>query len=209
VRVKAPTETLLYVVRHGEVDPSWRDRVYGCLDVPLSAHGEAEARASAAALAGVELDAVFTSPLARARFTAQLLAEQRRAGAIEHRGLCELDRGAWAGMSFSELESMDPGALARWNRAPDRVRPPNGESLADLHARVVAALRELIGDRAPRAVAVAAHGWVARVIVCDALGLPLAAAARLRMRTGCVAAVHWNGERPARLLGHDIDRAVS
>jgi broad specificity phosphatase PhoE len=207
--VNAPTDTLIYVVRHGEVDPSWRDRVYGCLDVPLSEHGAAEARASAAALAGVALDAVFTSPLARARFTADLLADQRQTAAIEHSGLRELDRGAWAGQSFAELESSDPGALARWNAAPDEVRPPNGESLVDLHRRVVAALRELIGDRTPRAVAVAAHGWVARVIVCDALGLPLAAAAKLRMRTGCVAAVHWNGERPVRLLGHDIDRAVS
>lgn len=203
------TDTLIYVVRHGEVDPSWRDRVYGCLDVPLSEHGAAEARASAAALAEVDFDAIFTSPLARARFTAELLAERRRVRAIEHAGLRELDRGRWAGKSFAELERESPGALAQWNSAPERVRPPDGESLADLQQRVCAALRELLGSTAPRTVAVAAHGWVARVIVCDALGLPLAAAARLRMRTGCIAAVRWNGVRAVRLVGHDLDGAVT
>jgi len=207
--VKLPTDTVIYVVRHGEVDSSWRDRVYGCLDVPLSEHGATEARASAAALAAVELDAVFTSPLARARFTAQILAERGRVPAIAHAGLRELDRGDWAGKTFAELEHQSPGALAMWNAAPDRVRPPNGESLADLHTRVLDALRELLGVAPARTVAVAAHGWVARVLVCDALGLPLAAAARLRMRTGCVAAVRWSGGRPVRLLGHDLDGVVT
>jgi probable phosphoglycerate mutase len=209
VRVTHPTDTLVYVVRHGEVDAQWRERVYGCLDVPLSEHGAAEARASAAALATVEFDAVFTSPLARARFTADMLAERGRVAAIAHAGLRELDRGDWAGKSFAELERESPGALATWNRAPDRVRPPRGESLVDLQSRVLAALRELIGAAPVRTVAVAAHGWVARVLVCDALGLPLAAAARLRMRTGCIAAVRWSDGRPVRLLGHDLDGSIT
>jgi probable phosphoglycerate mutase len=201
-------ETLVYIARHGEVDPRWRDRVYGCLDVELSRAGEDEARACAAFLDGVDLDAVFTSPLARARFSADLLAERRGLVPRAHAGLVELDRGEWAGLSFGELEARAPGALAAWNRAPDVVRPPRGESLADLVVRVKTALAECIVPGRHRTVAVAAHGWVARVLLCQALGLELASAARLRMRTACLSAVRWHAGEAVELLGVDLDGPI-
>jgi len=201
-------EPLVYVARHGEVDPRWRDRVYGCLDVELSRAGEDEARACAAFLDGAELDAVFTSPLARARFSAELLAERRGLVPRAHAGLVELDRGDWAGLTFGELEARDPGALAAWNRAPDVLRPPRGESLTDLAQRVNAALAECIESGRHRTVAVAAHGWVARVVLCQALGLDFTSAARLRMRTACLSAVLWRAGRPVELLGVDLDAPI-
>ncbi|QDU84990.1 Phosphoserine phosphatase 1 [Planctomycetes bacterium Pla163] len=197
--------TRLYLIRHGEVDPAWRGRIYGGLEVELSEFGRREAFASAACLAGLPLDGVLTSTLSRAQFTAQLLAEPRGLEPRDHVGLVELDRGDWAGLTFDELESRDPGAHERWLAAPDRERPTNGESLADLAERVRAALQESIRPDVDRTLAVTAHGWVVRVLLCEALGLPLSRAEDLRMRTASIHAIEWRDGRPSRLLGLDLD----
>lgn len=197
--------TRLYLIRHGEVDPAWRGRIYGGLDVELSEAGRHEALASAACLANLPLDGILTSPLSRARFTADLLAEPRALEPRAHAGLVELNRGSWAGLTFEELEARDPGAHGRWLAAPDRERPDGGESLIDLAARVRAALSELIRPGRDQVLAVAAHGWVVRVLLCEALGLPLCRAEDLRMRTASVHAIEWRDDRPNRLLGIDLD----
>jgi alpha-ribazole phosphatase len=203
--MKTDATTRLYLIRHGEVDPAWRGRIYGGLEVELSEAGRREAFASATCLADLPLDGVLTSTLSRARFTAQILAESRGLEPRPHAGLVELDRGTWAGLTFDELESREPGAHERWMAAPDRERPAGGESLSDLAERVCAALRESIRPEHDRVLAVTAHGWVVRVLLCEALGLPLTRAEDLRMRTASVHAIEWRAGRPDRLLGIDLD----
>lgn len=200
--------TLVYLLRHGEVDPAWRGRIYGGLDVELSDGGRAEARASAALLEDAPVERVISSPLCRARYSADRIAEPRGLDVIECDGLREIDRGTWAGLTFEQLEERDPGAHARWLADPVNSRPPDGESLGDLAERVVRALRNAIDDHpagAPRVAAVTAHGWVVRTLLCAALGIPMEAAERLRMRTGSVHAIAWSAGAPRRLLGLDLD----
>lgn len=209
VRVAMNASTLLYLIRHGEVDPAWRGRIYGGLDIDLSERGRDEARAGAAILADARIDRVISSPLRRARFTADLVAHERGLDVIEHPGLVEIHRGDWAGRTFEELEARDPGAHERWLAAPTNTRPPGGESLSDLRDRVRDALRNTIdlgseGGPTPCAV-VTAHGWVVRTILCDALGIELDAAETVRMRTGSIHAVEWREGQARRLLGLDLD----
>lgn len=204
---------LVYLVRHGEVDPAWRGRIYGGLDIELSATGRAEARDGARVLAEARIDRVVSSPLRRALFTARLLAAPRGLAVREHDGLKEIDRGDWAGSTFDELQARDPGAHARWLAAPSTTRPPRGESLTDLEERVTAALRETIDEQPPTdrehpCVAVTAHGWVVRVLLCRALHISSDAAERVRMRTGSIHAIAWADGRPRRLLGVDLDAAL-
>ncbi|MEZ5979998.1 MAG: histidine phosphatase family protein [Planctomycetota bacterium] len=199
--------TLLYLLRHGEVDESWRSRIYGCLDVGLSEEGRHQARRSAEALTDVALGTVYASPLQRARFSGELVASGRGLEPVVLPDLREIDRGEWAGRTFSEIETSSPGALAAWHERPDRERPPGGESLTDLETRVVAALGGAIRRDRPTTAAIAAHAWVVRVLVCRALGLPLRDATNVRVRTGSVSVVEWEGGAPRRLLAIDVDRA--
>jgi len=211
VRYRARMTTLVYLVRHGEVDPDWRGRIYGGLDIELSDGGRDEARTSARVLAAAPIDRVISSPLRRARYSADLIAEPRGLGVLEHDGLREIDRGEWAGLTFEELDARDPGAHARWLADPIAKRPPGGESLGDLARRVRSALVDALdghADGPPRVAAVAAHGWVVRTLLCDALGVPYDAAERLRTRTGSVHAVEWRAGAPRRLAGLDLDAAL-
>lgn len=180
----APRPDRLYLLRHGEVDPAWHGRIYGALDVPLSEGGKDEARRAAARLSGLALGAVVSSGLARTEFGAELLRTPRGLSALVDPELRELERGAWAGLTLAELEAREPGAFAGWARRPAESRPPGGESLGDLAARVTPRVRHWCARHAGRDVALVVHGWVVRVVLCEALGLELDRATRLDVRTG-------------------------
>jgi broad specificity phosphatase PhoE len=188
--------TRFHLVRHGRVAPEWHDRIYGDLDVPLSDVGEAELRSVADALADAPLDAVLSSGLARAEFGAALLRAPRGLPRRDEPELREISRGAWRGLTFDELEERSPGAMAAWRRDP-RSRPPDGESLHDLAARVLPCLTRLAAELAGAEVAVVTHSWVARVLVAEALGLGPGGAHRLDLPTGRMATLDWPSERGA------------
>jgi alpha-ribazole phosphatase/probable phosphoglycerate mutase len=188
----------IYWVRHGEVEAAWRGKLYGALDVPLSAAGKAQAQTSAAILSQVHLDQLWSSTLGRARFGAEAIAAARARALgeapLEVRAdpqLVELDRGDWAGLTFEELERREPGAFAAWRADPEDRRPPGGESLNDLAERVLAAVDRLAAELDGGAAAVVAHGWVIRVILSTACGLPLRHCTRLKIVPAAISAVDW------------------
>ncbi len=191
--------TRLYVIRHGEVDDAWRDRIYGRLDVPLSDRGHAQCASVAAALAGVRLDAVVSSGLSRAEAAAAALRASRPGLARRDvPALLELDRGPWAGRSKRELRAEDPAGLALWETTRGVAGPPGSESVAALAARVVPALAELAAEHPEGAVAVVAHLWVVRAAVGHALGLPPERTPQVAVAPGGIVALDWPAERPAQ-----------
>ena len=199
--------TRIYLLRHEEVDPAWHGRIYGALDVPLSAAGEASALRTAAALAGHELSAVISSGLKRTEHTAAHLRAERGLARIDDPELRELERGDWAGLSVDELERRYPGAFAAWFADPAERSPPRGESLRDLQARVGPRLRHWSGLHPGAAIALVTHGWVARVLLCEALHAPLALAPRLDVRTGDIHVLRWNSRDGApELEAFALDR---
>jgi broad specificity phosphatase PhoE len=81
--------------------------------------------------------------------------------------------GRWEGLTFDEIRAREPELCDRWLADPFAMGFPEGESLADLRARAVPALRGVIERHAGRRIAVIAHGGTNRVLLADALGLPL------------------------------------
>lgn len=191
--------TRMYLVRHGTVAEHWHGRIYGDLDVPLSEAGEAEALAVAALLREQPLAKVVSSGLARAHFGAQAIGRDRHTPLEVHVDprWAEISRGSWAGLTFAELEAREPGAWDRWAADPAGVRPPGGENLEDLLARVLPAAWELARAGAGQEVAVVAHGWVLRTLMAAALGLDLAACSTLVLPPASLCALDWPLESSA------------
>ncbi len=183
--------TRIFLLRHGEVAEAWLGRIYGCLDVPLSTRGEEEARRSAQRLSAEPLARVVSSGLARTEHTAALLRAGRNLERIDDHALRELDRGRWAGLTLEELERADPGAWERWHRSPAALHAPGGESLGELASRVFSRLDHWARAHPGERIAVVTHGWVIRVVVCRASGLPLDSAPDLDVRTGDLFVLDW------------------
>lgn len=139
--------------------------------IRLSPRGTVEARRLADALATIDLAAVYTSPLERARDTAIPLAEAHGLEVREETRLLELDFGRWTGQSIAALET-DP-SWRRFNLERGTTRIPEGETMGEAVARAREALRDIAGAWGDALVAAVSHGDIIRGLVADALGLPL------------------------------------
>lgn len=144
--------------------------------VPLSDIGRAQAAALGDALAGEDIARVHSSPVQRARETAQAIAATCGVGVETVEALDEIDFGDWTGRAF-EMLSADPD-WHLWNAHRAIAEAPRGESMAAAQARVVAHIRTVAADHPGATVAMVTHCDIIRAAVADVLGLSLDAVHR-------------------------------
>jgi broad specificity phosphatase PhoE len=169
--------TTVILARHGETDWNREDRFQGHADPPLNTAGRKQSEELAHALAGESIARVYTSPLRRAAETAEIVS--RRLGVeLEHvEGLREIDVGAWTGLTRGEVAERFPASYARWlERAPHGFE--DGETYAQLAARVLPAVRGLIDRHPAGSLLVVTHGGPSRVLQAHAAGIDYAEARR-------------------------------
>ena len=191
--------SLLLFLRHAEPEEDSRGRCYGSLDVGLSRAGAEHAERLARELAGLPLDAVYSSPRRRALDTAAPIAAVHNLVPEADNRLRELDFGILEGRRYEEIERSEPELFCAWMETPTEVSFPGGESYADLRRRAVAACDE-IRRRNPCALVVT-HGGVVRAVVSECLAIPAALIFRLDQSYGGLTVVDWIEETPIlRLL---------
>jgi len=188
-------ETLIYLLRHGEVVLAETRRFIGHLDVPLSAQGERQSRVQAARLAGATLTAVVTSDLARARRTGEIVGVPHGLVPVVVPGLREMAMGRWDGLTAGQIQEREPAAFADWMARVGEFAFPEGESAADLLARAWPAFEAIVKAHEGEAVAVVAHGGTNRALLCAALGLPLARLLALGQDYGALSVLARIGAR--------------
>ena len=166
-------ETSVIFLRHGQA-ASPEDQLYAAGDGPgLAAEGHEHAEALARWLKGIHLDALYVSPTRRTRETAAPAAAAMDLRPVEIAGLRERGFGAWDGLAFDEVARRDPTGYGAWKADPVAFRPPAGESITDLQARVVSAVTGLLARHPGGLIAVVTHAGPIRVAVAHALEMPL------------------------------------
>jgi len=159
--------TTLILSRHGHVEGITPARFRGRVEVPLSAHGEAQAAAVAARISSRFTPvAVYTSQLERCRVTGGLIAAACGVASDALEGLADIHYGDWQWQTLDEVAQAHAAAYALWRSAPQFTRFPNGESLQDVR-------------HAGEQVVLVGHDSVNRVLLCHLLDLPLSAYWRL------------------------------
>jgi ribonuclease H / adenosylcobalamin/alpha-ribazole phosphatase len=201
-----PTETATRVllVRHGSTAHSPEGRFSGRNDLPLDAHGSGQARALARHVATLEpVDAVISSPLRRARETAQAIVETVGGRVEIHEDLVEAEFGEWEGLTITEAHLKWPDQLAAWLEATT-VAPPNGESIVEVEARAQRAIDEIVAAHRHQRVAVISHVTPIRTLLCTALGAPPETMFRFHLDTASLSVVDYydNGTSSVRTLNN-------
>jgi probable phosphoglycerate mutase len=168
--------TTFHLVRHAA-----HDRVGAVLcgrmpGVRLGALGRAQAQRLADRFARESIASVQTSPLERARETAEPIAMRLDRPLEMNDDLQEIAFGAWSGRSFEELDR-NP-AWRSWNTARSVHRPPGGETVLEAQGRIVAAMERLREAYRDRAVVLVSHADVIKAALLYHLGLPVDAYAR-------------------------------
>lgn len=160
----------LYVIRHGETDWNIVRRMQGQRDIPLNSEGVRLARETGKAMAGIPLDLVITSPLQRARVTAQLITEGRNIPIIEDERLREMSFGDWEGETIIDNPNLPKDFRKHFNETPLECEvPPNGESFHDVIRRTRDFYNDLIGnaDYMDKAILISSHGAASRCFLAN------------------------------------------
>lgn len=198
----APTTFVL--MRHGETALTPEKRFSGSRggDPGLSERGRGQAeRAAAAFAARGTIEAVVSSPLARCRQTAQLVADRIGLDVRVEDGLREADFGAWEGMTFAEVKEGYPADLDAWLASP-KSAPTGGESFTAVARRVALSRDKLLARYPGRTVLLVSHVTPVKTLVRLALGAPPEALFRMELSAAALSAVQYyaDGNASVRLF---------
>lgn len=192
----------LILARHGRSTANAKGVLAGReRGVHLDEEGVAQARAAAERLTGLKLDAIVSSPLERCKETAREI-NKRQSGSLKvanERGLLECDYGSWTGR---ELKTLVEEPLWRTVQAhPAAVNFPDGESMAAMMARSVAAVRawdaKIEVEHGPDAVWLAvSHADVIKSILADALCMHLDLFQRIVVDPSSMSVIRYTPLRP-------------
>lgn len=180
------TPTRLYLLRHGQVADGHTHLYHGNNDVALSPQGVQQLERAAAQLQEVELAGVYASDLTRARVGAEIISRGRDLSPRILPEFREVHFGLWEGLSFGEIMEQFPTDLEARFKDLTNFRIPGGESLTDVRNRTLPALKNLVAEHYEQAFLLVAHAGVNRVILSEAMGLPLQHLFRLDQSYGCL-----------------------
>jgi probable phosphoglycerate mutase len=152
---------VILLARHGETDHNVPpQRVQGWIDISLNERGREQATALAATVRESGIAALYSSNLARARETAEIVGAELRLPATVDERLAESRRGSWEGRRIEDIEREEPELWGAWMRGGESFKFPGGESLREHADRVAEALAEISG--APMPALVICHGGTIR-----------------------------------------------
>ncbi|MFF7310835.1 bifunctional RNase H/acid phosphatase [Streptomyces sp. NPDC008137] len=193
------------LLRHGEtpLTPQKRFSGSGGTDPSLSDAGRDQAERAAAMLARRgTIQAIVSSPLARTRETAGIVAARLGLDVSVDDGLRETDFGAWEGLTFAEVRERHPDDLNAWLASPDAQPTGGGESFAATATRLAATRDQLVAAYAGRTVLLVTHVTPIKTLVRLALGAPPESLFRMELSAASLSVVAYyaDGNASVRLL---------
>lgn len=205
--------TTVYLLRHGETTLTVERRFSGVggEDVGLTSTGMQQAERAASVLLdrlgatspdATSLAAIVSSPLLRARQTAQAVADRLGMDVECDDDLAEVGFGEWDGLTFAEARRREPDAFDAWFTDP-ALAPPGGESLVSLAGRVDRARERLLARHEGGTVLVVSHAMVVKTFVAHAVGGPAHSVHNVDVQPATLAEIaYWADGRPSvRALG--------
>ena len=205
----------IILTRHGQVEGIDPPRFRGRMELELTSVGRQQAVALAKAVSRqFKPDVVVTSPRKRCQATGAEVAQECGIRTQVQEGFDDFDYGQWQWKTHAEVEAEFPAESERWQRAPQWMQFPEGESLQAVALRTTDALRALFVRHKAQTVVLVAHDSVNRVILTQALDLPLSAYWRIQQEPCCINLMTFDGEMQMRVLRlndvahlHDLNRA--
>ena len=180
----------LLLARHGQSVSNAVRRFQGAQDVALSELGARQADALGQAIRRLPIAAVYTSPLERARRTAEIAAAGLGVPLTPVDDLRELSLGEWEGRTVEEIRALPGDPYEQWVRDPVACVPPGGEPLPEVQARVVSAMADIAAAHPNgQQVLVVCPGGVLSAYLAHCLGLPLSSIWRLTLSNGSITEV--------------------
>ncbi len=192
------TPTTLVLLRHGETPMSIERRFSGPSDPELTERGLHQAKTAAeqvSFMSATPIAAVYSSPMRRARATAELAAAALGLPVVCDDRLRETDFGDWDGYTLAEVRERWPDQLDAWLASP-KVAPPHGESFEGTYARVCQARADIVAAHAGCAVLVVSHVSPIKSLLRLALDAGPGVVFRIHLDLASLTVIDWYADGP-------------
>ena len=198
-RKSAPSKpTTVLLVRHGQTGTTGQVLPGRAKGLHLADRGVAQAERAAERIAELKrVDAVYCSPLERARETAAPIGKALGMRPKVDRGLLECDFGEWTGAELKALMKLPEWQTVQ--RAPSTFRFPGGESFTEMQVRIVSALDRLRADHPGGTIVCVSHADPIKAAVAHALGTHIDLFQRIVISTCSISAFAWSTDGPIAL----------
>jgi probable phosphomutase (TIGR03848 family) len=190
-----PSGTLVLLVRHGQTPTTGKLLPGRAPGLHLADVGREQAQRAAERIAALTtVDAVYASPLERARETAAPIAAARGLKVQIDKGLLECDFGDWTGAELKKLMKLPEWGTVQ--RAPSTFRFPNGESFTEMQTRMVSAIDRLRTKHAGGVIVLVSHADPIKAAVAHAMGTHIDLFQRIVIGTCSVSAIAYGMGAP-------------
>ncbi|MDL2217311.1 histidine phosphatase family protein [Christensenellaceae bacterium OttesenSCG-928-M15] len=194
----------LIFIRHGQTHWNSLRKTQGRTDIPLDETGLCQARLVASRLKRRPVTAVLTSPLMRARQTAECIATPHGLAPIEYPLLIEQDFGDWEGIPIDQLTDSFPAQLSDWWKDPFSSIPQGGESMQAVKDRLLPLLNDLTSSYQQKdTIAIVGHSVPLRLLIAHLLGLAESRLHHFRLDNASITEFQITGERTIMLVCND------
>ena len=187
--------TKIYLARHGQTEWNKKLTFRGRADIPLNESGHREAHALLHALKDKKIEAIYTSPLRRSIETAQPVGDFFHLEIVPVQGLIDINYGDWEGLSFNEVKKRYGEQYKKWEKNPDLIRFPNGETLDEAKERSFRAFKNIAGKHPEKSILIIPHRVINKILLCALLNLSNSHFWELKQDTGCINLIEYSGER--------------
>lgn len=182
----------IYLLRHCQpVLPKGIPICIGKTDIPLSKYGRDQAKDLKSYFSNIKVSAFYSSPLIRARETAEIIADQKLKVAIKN-NYSEFDIGKWDGMSFEEIKEKYPLEYLERGENLENYIVEGGESMAQCRKRSMSELYSTI-DESNGNILIVAHAGVNRCILSEILGISIKDSFKFRHEYGSINILLYDG----------------
>lgn len=186
--------TTVLLVRHASTAETGRKLTGWAEGVGLNDRGVGEAQATARALQGIGISALYSSPIQRARETAAAIAEVAGLPVEISEGVGEVRYGTWTNRSLKVLARTKLwGQVQAW---PSSVRFPGGETLREVQARAVTAVDALAAEHSRQTICCVTHADVIKLVMAHYMGVHIDLFQRLAVAPASLSAVVLGGRAP-------------
>jgi probable phosphoglycerate mutase len=203
-----PTFTTVLLVRHGQTPTTGKVLPGRAKGLHLADEGRRQAQVAADRIAELKrVDAVYSSPLERAKETAAPISAARELRTKVDRGLFECDFGDWTGKELKKLMKLPEWQTVQ--KAPSMFRFPNGESFTEMQTRMVSTLDRLRGQHPGGTIVCVSHADTIKAAVAHALGTHIDLFQRIVISPASVTAITWGPGGPTVLAVNSTGRPLT
>ena len=203
-----PKSTLILLVRHGQTPTTGKLLPGRAPGLHLADTGRAQAQAAADRIAALKtVDAIYASPLERARETAAPIAKVLGTRVVIDKGLLECDFGAWTGAELKALMKLPEWTTVQ--RSPSTFRFPGGESFTEMQTRIVSALDRICTAHPGGTVVCVSHADPIKAAVAHAMGTHIDLFQRIVISTCSISAIAYSVGGPVVLTVNSTGGSLS